>query len=120
MGIISAATETKRIVVMWARRILVSIAVCLVLGFVGLAGDALADSSSGTKIRLELELFLLLLQGCYELVTLVMTFLVAALQVPLSIASDALRDAVWDAVWAPVWASVWALDWALFGWTESP
>ena len=108
MGIISAAMETKRIVVMWARRIIVSIAVCLVLGFVGLAGDALV-SSAGTKICLELELFLLLLQACYELVTLVVTLLVAALQVPLSFATDAVRDAVWDWTFSFLWDAVWAL-----------
>lgn len=108
MGIISAAMETKRIVVMWARRIIVSIAVCLVLGFVGLAGDALV-SSAGIKICLELELFLLLLQACYELVTLVVTLLVAALQVPLSFATDAVRDAVWDWTFSFLWDAVWAL-----------
>lgn len=108
MGIISAAMETKRIVVMWARRIIVSIAVCLVVGFVGLAGDALV-SSAGTKICLELELFVLLLQACYEVVTLVVTLLVAALQVPLSFARDAVRDAVWDWTFSFLWDAVWAL-----------
>ena len=106
MGIISAAVETKRIVVMWTRRILVSMALCLILGFVGLVTHWL---SAGAKMRLELELFLLLLQVCCELVTLVLTFLAAALQVPLSFAADAVRDAVWDVVWAPVWDVVWAL-----------